>query len=72
MDVFQKMPASVYCFAVCEGTPEPTINKKSKNCLVILYPVKKRATRNISNYNRFSCDVQDFLIKKCLFSKKKH
>ena len=58
----------VNCFAFCEGTPEPKMNKKSQDCFVILYPVKKRATRNISKYNWFSCGLS----KKILFSKKKH
>ena len=43
-----------YCPTSCKWTPEPTLNKKSQDCSVIMYPVKKQATRHIWK-SRFSC-----------------
>ena len=36
-------------------TPEPTLNKKSQDCSVVLYSVKKQAPRHISN-SQFYCE----------------
>ena len=43
------------CPASWKWTPEPTLNKKCQDCLEVLHPVKKQATRHIWN-NRFSCE----------------
>ena len=41
----QFRPLPVHCCPIsCKWTLEPTLNKKSQDCLVLLHPVKKQAT----------------------------
>lgn len=51
--VFQSKSAPVHCCS-----PEPTLNKKSQECLVVLYPVKKT---NYQTYLRQSVFLQKYL-----------
>ena len=54
---FQSKLAPIYCCPTSrKWTPEATLNKKSRECSVVLYPVKKQATRHVWN-SRFSCEV---------------
>ena len=55
--LFQSKLAPIYCCPTSrKWTPEATLNKKSRECSVVLYPVKKQATRHVWN-SRFFCEV---------------
>ena len=46
--MFQSKSALVHCYpASRKRTPQSTLNKKSEDCLVVLYQVKNEATRHI-------------------------
>ena len=56
INLFQSNSVPVHCCpASRKWTPEPTLNKKSQDCSVVFYLVKKQATRHISN-SRFYCE----------------
>ena len=45
--LFQSMLFPVhYCPTCRKWTLEPTLKKKNQDCLMVLYPVKKQATRH--------------------------
>ena len=45
LSLFQSMSPPVHCCpARCKWTPESALNKKSQDCSVIMYPVKKQTT----------------------------